>query len=72
MEHRTAIIHKNRMQKITDLIPLQLTDNDLNWIVDWILAVGIGTINAALKSNPKLTLHDLFILTTKLPEDIGH
>lgn len=70
MQDRTALIHYKRMQLIQELIPVQISDDDLNWLVDWILAIGIGTICAALQSNPKLTLQDLFIMTTKLPNDI--
>jgi hypothetical protein len=72
MANRTAHIHQDRVLKIQELIPVEFSDGDLNWIVDWLLAIGLGTVNSALAQNPKLTLHDLFILTTKLPNDISH
>ena len=72
MKNRTAIIHEKRLDKIHELIPVDYSDSDLNWIVDWILSLGIGTIHSALHKHPKLTVHDLFVMTTKLPDDIPH
>lgn len=69
MKNRTAKIHCNRMQDIHNLIPIELTDNDLNWILDWILSIGIGTIAIALQKNPSLTLHSLYLMTVSLPND---
>lgn len=72
MKNRTVSIHYKRILNLQELIPVHFSDNDLNWLIDWILAIGIGTIHSALDRNPKLTLHDLFLMTTKLPEDFKH
>lgn len=72
MTNRTAEIHHQRILNIQELIPVEFTDNDLNWIVDWLLSIGIGSIHAALEKYPKLTVHDLFIISTKLTDDVEH
>lgn len=51
--------------KIRNIFPVTLTDNDLEWASDWFLMVGIATVCAAMIEHPELTLGDLVNLSFK-------
>lgn len=49
--------------KIREMFPVHLSDNDLEWSADWLLMVGIGLVHTALEKHPEYTLGDLIKLT---------
>lgn len=49
-------------QQVQNLTIIKLGDRDFNYFVNWLLRVGISTVNSALEKNPELTLGDLVML----------
>lgn len=49
-------------QQIQNLTTIHLQDRDYYFFVDWLLRVGVATVNTALKQHPELTLGDLVMM----------
>ena len=48
--------------QVQSLTHIKLKGRDYNFFADWLLAIGVGTVKAALKANPELTLGDLVMM----------
>lgn len=49
-------------QQVQSLTHIKLKGRDYDFFADWLLAIGVNTVKAALKQNPELTLGDLVML----------
>ena len=49
-------------RQVQSLTHIKLKGRDYDYFADWLLAVGVSTIKAALKAHPELTLGDLVMM----------
>lgn len=49
-------------QQVQSLTTIKLKGRDYDFFADWLLAVGVGTVKAALQAHPELTLGDLVMM----------
>ena len=55
-------IDEDVAQQVQSLTHIRLKGRDYDFFADWLLAIGVNTVKAALKQNPELTLGDLVML----------
>lgn len=63
MENTRIELNVTTEQSIRHLYPVSLSKEDMQFIVDWFLMVGIGFTRHALKTNPQMSIGDLMHLT---------
>lgn len=49
-------------QQVQNLTTIKLSGRDLYFFTDWLLRVGVGTVNGVLQKHPELTLGDLVMM----------
>lgn len=52
-------LDRDTEKALRDVFPVYMSTRDMEFAVDWILRVGVKTIQTALEKNPELTLGDL-------------
>ncbi|MBI2286380.1 MAG: hypothetical protein HYU79_02775 [Nitrosomonadales bacterium] len=55
-------IAEDVVQQVQSLTHIKLKGRDYDFFADWLLAIGVGTVKAALKAHPELTLGDLVMM----------
>ena len=53
------------MGRIQELVPVRLTAVDKDFFADWLVKIGLGTIESALEKHPEMTFRDLFMITLR-------
>ncbi len=61
-------LHPDMTARVRDIFPVVLSDNDIAWAAEWLLAVGIVAVRSGLREHPELSLGDVIRLTM----DIEH
>ncbi|CAG0987253.1 hypothetical protein MTYP_02084 [Methylophilaceae bacterium] len=51
--------------KIRALYPCTLNTQDIEFVADWLMKIGISTVHAAMAKHPQMTIGDLMNLTFK-------
>lgn len=59
-------LDKDTENSLRSLFPVPMQTHDVEFAVDWLLLVGVGTVKTALEKNPQLTLGDLISLSFKI------
>ncbi len=59
-------LHADTEARIRELVAFDLSPNDMGWFADWLLMVGLQTIDAALRQHPELTVGDLIKTSFRL------
>lgn len=49
-------------QQVQGLSPIKLKGQDFCFFADWLIAVGLGTVHAALAAHPEYSLGDLVMM----------
>lgn len=52
-------------QKMREFIPFIHSDEDMIWITDWFLTMGIALVELSLKKHPHLSVGDLIRMSMK-------
>ena len=55
-------IDEDVAQQVQSLTRIKLKGQDYDFFADWLLAIGVCTVKAALKAHPELTLGDLVMM----------
>ena len=55
-------IDEDVAQQVQSLTHIKLKGQDYDFFADWLLAIGVSTVKAALQSHPELTLGDLVMM----------
>lgn len=63
MGNRTIVIDSTTEQTIRSLYEVNLSHNDIQFLADWFMMMGIGFTRHALQTNPQMTIGDLMHLT---------
>lgn len=63
MENKILRIQPKLSDKLQDYFPFALSDEDAEFFLNWVIAIGIGTIESAFERYPHLTIHDLFVMS---------
>ena len=49
--------------KIREFIPYIHTDDDMIWVADWFLTMGLAMVKLSLQKHPQLSVGDLISMT---------
>lgn len=66
MENLAITLQPDTESRIRGLISVDLSSTDMEWFADWLLMVGLGTVGAALRKHPELTVGDLITMSFRL------
>lgn len=55
-------IEEQLCKHIQSLTAVSLNARDYEYFVDWLVLVGVGTVKAALREHPELSLGDLVMM----------
>ncbi len=66
MENLAITLQPDTEARIRGLVSFDLASADVEWFADWLLMVGLQTVDAALRKNPELTVGALVRMTFQL------
>ena len=52
-------------KKIREFIPYIHTEEDMAFVIDWFLIMGIGMVRCSLEKHPNMTVGDLMSMTMR-------
>lgn len=58
-------IDEQALRKIQSLTTVTLSARDYEYFADWLILVGVGWVNHALRAHPDLSLGDLVMMQYK-------
>lgn len=69
MQDAQVPIDAKMHQAMQSLFPFKITEDDLPYVADLFLTLGMATVKAALAKHPELTIGDLITMFYKLQND---
>jgi hypothetical protein len=66
MESLVITLQSDTETRIRRLVSFDLSPTDVEWFADWLMMVGLSTVDAAQRQRPELTLGDLIRVSFRL------
>lgn len=59
-------------QKIREFIPYIHSEEDMAFVIDWFLIMGLGLVRCSLEKHPHLSIGDLMNMTMRESSNFNH